>query len=258
MTPPARFCGDRSMPDKDPDAEDSTAVESDQGRPSTIDYLFEDIRRVEEIVERTPRTTDMDEHGKSHSNTVYRYFDSWQDFLAAAGLETYDPHPSGDDHPQWNGVEVECDWCGETKLMSTPRAERSTHHFCSPEDGRTYSECRERWWAENRVGENHPEWNPDSRAITYGSGWNDRKRERVRERDGRRCQNCGRTEEEHLDLYGQKHAVHHIQKARSFDDPERRNRMENLVTLCTTYECHNRWEEMSPLRPQVDLPSDDD
>lgn len=248
------------MPDKDPDAEDSTAVESDQGWPSTVEYLFEDIHRVKEAVGRTPRTTDMDEHGQSHSNTVYRYFDSWQEFLAAAGLETYDPRPSGDDHPQWNGVEVECEWCGESKLMSRYRAKGSTHHFCRSEDGSTHSECRRQWMSANRSGEGHPQWDPDSmrNEYSYGPGWNERKRERVRERDDRRCQNCGRTEEEHLEIYGTKHHVHHIQKARSFDDPQRRNRMENLITLCTADECHNRWEKISPLRPQVELPADDD
>ena len=84
----------------------------------------------------------------------------------------------------------------------------------------------------------------------YGSGWTKTKKEKVRERDGRCCVNCGLSEERHKEIYGCKHAVHHIQKASSIDDDEKRNSMSNLVTLCMG-QCHKKWEDMSPLRPQT-------
>ncbi|ADD07778.1 uncharacterized protein Nmag_4270 (plasmid) [Natrialba magadii ATCC 43099] len=84
--------------------------------------------------------------------------------------------------------------------------------------------------------------------IKYGEGWNKKKKERVRERDGRECQHCGRGEQEHVKLFGTKHIVHHVVPARSIEDAQERNAMKNLVTLCRG-DCHKRWEEMAPLRP---------
>jgi len=78
----------------------------------------------------------------------------------------------------------------------------------------------------------------------YGEGWTKQKRESVRERDNYECQSCGLEQSDHN---GALH-VHHIQRARDFDDPEKRNSMENLIALCAT--CHKVWEQMSPLRPQ--------
>ncbi|WP_208644684.1 helix-turn-helix domain-containing protein [Haloarcula quadrata] len=84
----------------------------------------------------------------------------------------------------------------------------------------------------------------------YGKGWDVEKKERVRERDGRECQHCGRDEQEHIKLFGTKHVVHHIDPARSVADPEERNAMKNLVTLCRG-DCHQSWEKMAPLRPDT-------
>jgi DEAD/DEAH box helicase domain-containing protein len=67
----------------------------------------------------------------------------------------------------------------------------------------------------------------------YGSGW-DQLRERVRQRDGFRCQICGALEQ------GRAHDVHHKLPFRLFASPEQANRMDNLTTLCPT--CHHRVE----------------
>jgi DEAD/DEAH box helicase domain-containing protein len=73
----------------------------------------------------------------------------------------------------------------------------------------------------------------------YGPGWT-KLRERVRARDGFRCQVCGLAEA------GKEHDVHHRVPFRSFRDAsgrplrEQANRLENLVTLC--HECHRKVE----------------
>ena len=74
----------------------------------------------------------------------------------------------------------------------------------------------------------------------YGPDW-PKLRERVRTRDGFRCQVCGKPE-------GPKqHDVHHKIPFRTFRDEhghifrEQANRMENLVTLC--HECHHKAEQ---------------
>ena len=73
----------------------------------------------------------------------------------------------------------------------------------------------------------------------YGPDW-EKIRERVRARDGFRCQVCGRLEA------GRQHDVHHKAPFRSFRDEagrvlrERANQLDNLVTLCP--ECHKQAE----------------
>jgi DEAD/DEAH box helicase domain-containing protein len=67
----------------------------------------------------------------------------------------------------------------------------------------------------------------------YGPGW-DQLRERVRQRDGYRCQICGAPEQSRA------HDVHHKLPFRLFTSSEQANRMDNLTTLCPT--CHHRVE----------------
>lgn len=150
----------------------------------------------------------------------------------------------GEKNPRWKGgpVTVECAVCGEEKEQCRAVANMSERHFCS-------YDCMGERRSEVYSGEGSPIWSGG--RIGYGSGWNDRKKRKVRIRDQARCQDCGRTEPEHLEEFGRKHTVHHIQKARNIDDPEECNAMENLVTLCTG-KCHHKWEQMSPLQPMAD------
>jgi DEAD/DEAH box helicase domain-containing protein len=67
----------------------------------------------------------------------------------------------------------------------------------------------------------------------YGPGW-PALRERVRRRDGYRCQVCGALEQ------GRAHDVHHKVPLRAFTSLEEANRLENLITLCPN--CHRRAE----------------
>lgn len=147
---------------------------------------------------------------------------------------------SGENHPHWDGgkVDVECEVCGET--VSVWRYLEDMTSTCS-------TECRSEYFS----GENSAQWKGG--VSKYTKKFTKAKKAAVRERDDRECQHCGRSEAEHVDLYGRKHHVHHIQKARTFDDPEEANAMDNLVTLCMV-DCHAAWERVSPLRP---APADD-
>ncbi len=73
----------------------------------------------------------------------------------------------------------------------------------------------------------------------YGPGWN-RLREAVRARDGYRCQVCGAPEN------GRQHDVHHKIPFRSFISAAEANRMENLITLCSS--CHRSAEQNVRMR----------
>lgn len=97
-------------------------------------------------------------------------------------------------------------------------------------------------------GQNNPNWNGG--RFPYGPGWNGTKRRKVRQRDGFECVRCGMSQSEHKTEYGQKLHVHHLKKARDIDDPEERNAVDNLITLCRG--CHSEYEQFaSVLQPQL-------
>jgi uncharacterized protein YjcR len=104
----------------------------------------------------------------------------------------------------------------------------------------------------NPSGEDHPLWNGG--RVPYGAGWNESKKEFVRQRDSYTCQDprCSVTQAEHEQTFSEKLHVHHLRKARNVDDPEERNATENLITLCRP--CHRRWEKMADagLVPEVE------
>lgn len=133
-------------------------------------------------------------------------------------------------------VVIECDNCGAEDTRP-PNIVYDTN-FCD-------SSCM----YEFQRGENHPLW--AGGPSEYGPGWNEAKKERVRERDGRTCQECGRTEEEHLEHHGRKHSVHHLQRPETIRDPDVHNHPDNLLTLCLG-DCHSKWERLRPLRPHAE------
>jgi DEAD/DEAH box helicase domain-containing protein len=73
----------------------------------------------------------------------------------------------------------------------------------------------------------------------YGPNWQTI-RDRVRSRDGYRCQSCGSPED------GKAHHVHHKTPFRAFLSREQANQLDNLVTLCPN--CHRRAEQAVALR----------
>lgn len=217
--------------------------------------LLGELRRLAEEIGRTPTGRDMHEEGAFSRNVYPLRFGSWNSALQAAGFE---PNERNDIATRELIEELQR---LADELNRTPIYDDMNDHGRFSTN--PYENCFETWndalksagleprthsdWVPS--GEDHPRWNGG--LFPYGRGWNEEKKELVRERDNRECQSCGRSESEHTDLFGKRHSVHHIQKARSFDNPERRNRPSNLVTLCETKECHRKWERMSPLRPQI-------
>jgi 5-methylcytosine-specific restriction endonuclease McrA len=136
---------------------------------------------------------------------------------------------TGEDHPNYvEPVEKECKRCGEVFERAHWRT-TDQDQFCT-------QDCYYEWRAEH------------AESFDYGDGWNETKRERVREKYNRQCQSCGMTEETHKEVSGKRLAVHHIIPAKQIDDAERRNAVENLVALCCS--CHNDWEGI-PLKPTL-------
>lgn len=146
---------------------------------------------------------------------------------------------AGEEHLQYDRVQVECDICGEALSRVPYQMEQNEHHFCS-------HECAAEWRAENYIGEGSPNWNGGS-PIYETYGWKEARKEAFEEY-GEYCNACGMEREDHAELFGEDMHVHHIQPIATFDDPSDGNRLENLVPLCRR--CHYEWEGV-PLRPTL-------
>jgi len=81
----------------------------------------------------------------------------------------------------------------------------------------------------------------------YGPDWQ-KIRDRVRARDGYKCQVCGTPENDPLSplRMSRQHDVHHKTPFRAFTSLAEANRMENLVTLCPS--CHHKVEQNVRMR----------
>lgn len=144
---------------------------------------------------------------------------------------------TGENHPNSKPDVIEtCDTCGDDFHRPKWKAEKAERAFCS-------EDCRAEWVSEfmtgRFTGEDHPLYQGDGKLL-YGKGWNESKREQIRERDGYECVACGMTAEEHKAEYGATLHVHHVKPARTFNDAEKRNDPGNLITLCLP--CHRRYE----------------
>ena len=221
----------------------------------TKEDLISELHRLRDELGRTPRSMDISNHSDYSIGNYDYHLGGWNNALSEAGFEiTQQTLPPKED--LLSEIRRLAD-----KLGHKPFASDMTEH--GKYGARSYFRRFGSWgnaleeagfeartmgeWI--LTGKDNPNWRGG--AFPYGSGWNEAKKEQVRERDGRECQCCGRPEDEHIELYGRKHSVHHIQKARDFDDPKQRNHPDNLITLCESKECHKRWEKMAPLRPQV-------
>jgi len=144
--------------------------------------------------------------------------------------ERYNKHYCSD---CWGNVtvEVECEWCGETKDV-WPSWEEDAR-FCD-------NDCRAEWMKHEMVGENHPRWRGGYADPNYGPNWR-RQRRRALKRDQHRCQDCGITEATHIERFAENLSVHHKTRLLDFQadgeiDYKAANKLENLVSLCRR--CH--------------------
>jgi transposase-like protein len=84
--------------------------------------------------------------------------------------------------------------------------------------------------------------------LDYGPGWDRETKERVRNRDGRQCVDCGLSDDTHQKQYGCALHVHHLIPARGATNPAVYNAERNLVTLCAS--CHEYREKDDATEPQ--------
>lgn len=114
-----------------------------------------------------------------------------------------------------------------------------------------YSVCQQRVWqwladydierrppANELSGVDSYNWVDNPIQREYDPLWK-AQREKAIERDVE-CARCGMTRDEHRDEIGRDITVHHLRKARLFDDVEEAHELGNLITLCLP--CHQAVE----------------
>jgi hypothetical protein len=131
---------------------------------------------------------------------------------------------TGKDNHIYKRVDLVCDQCGNE--FSKPPSTVFERNFCSDDCRTTYMNS-DKW-----CGENSPVWKGGS--SVYSTGWAKRRKQVRKDR----CEDCGMSNNEHLEEYDRKLEVHHIIPRRTFDDNEKADRDENLMTLCIP--CHRK------------------
>ena len=143
---------------------------------------------------------------------------------------------------------VQCIGCGCT--FTPIKFNKSRGKYTGNSCGATCSdECWLSWISNNEErkakisaafsGENHPRWR-GGRSLFHDSGkrgpnWK-KQRQRALERDGRKCQECGVSEDDWKAEHGYGLDVDHIVPYHNFLDWKKANTLSNLVSLCRS--CH--------------------
>jgi len=133
----------------------------------------------------------------------------------------------GENNPSWKGKkEIICSICKKSfpvYLFYYKRGQK----FCSVK-------CANVWKKMNQCGKNHYNWQGGKSFEPYGIEFNNQLKEKIRQRDNYRCQECFRHQNELYDKAGRKYKliVHHI------DYNKKNNSENNLIPLCRN--CHQQ------------------
>ena len=113
----------------------------------------------------------------------------------------YSKHTIGENNSNWKGGKVKriCENCGIEFPIDPSKIKQGRGRFCSPK-------CQNKWQSKYRRGENNPSWQGGISFEPYCSKFNDDFKEYIREKFGRVCFLCPKTEEEN----GRRLSVHHV------------------------------------------------
>ena len=157
-------------------------------------------------------------------------------------------HLCGGNNANWQNkiTKMVCKCCGKEFYVKESILKRGRGKFCS-------KECYDKWQSENLSGENSPAWQGGLSFFPYCSKFNEAFKERIRDKFGRVCFLCGKTEEEN----SQKLSVHHVNYSKDClcDD----DKSCQFVPLCAsghgkTNFNREYWQEyiMAKLRSRID------
>jgi len=207
----------------------------------TKEELLNDMERVDQEIDGPLSQLRYNKHGKWTTRPVKRRFSSWEKACQKAGVSrpNMGPRPADDkelladirnvanelDHvPSRSEYNEEGRFSRQmaiNRFGSWPKAVEKAGYDPLPPGGQS--------------GERNALWADEE--PYYGPDWEEQAEE-IRERDNYECQNCGMTNAEHTKEYESKLNVHHIKKARNFNNYQTANSRENLITLCNS--CHTK------------------
>ena len=121
--------------------------------------------------------------------------------------------------------------------MRKPKSKEHKQRLSEVGMGKKQSEEQKRKHSECMRGENNPSWHNGISFEPYCYKFNEPKKEEIRERDGRICQECSKTEKENI----KKLTCHHIH----YDKPNCNADLISLCISCNSKANFNRsyWEE---------------
>lgn len=196
--------------------------------------LLEELRRVANIVDHSPKEDDMIEHGNYAYSTYFRYFESWTKAKELAGVPTSGPGQISqeellDELERVNGIVTGPPTRRDMDKMGKFPSSTYKYRFESWNDALQKADL-----SVNQVS-------PGEGTHRYGSDWWKRRRQALK-RDRGQCRVCG---VKHPNSAHGLH-VHHITPLREFEDEsgsidyEKAHALGNLVTLCPS--CHLEFE----------------
>jgi len=118
-----------------------------------------------------------------------------------------------------NSKNVPCKICG--KIIHKINARKA--NCCS-------KECANKLHSKRMTGSGNTNWINGTGKAPYGWEFNNKLKEKIRNRDKRKCRLCGNSEKKIRIKKGQGLAIHHI------DYDKTNNKKDNLISLCNT--CH--------------------
>ncbi|MBC8521274.1 MAG: hypothetical protein H8D26_04700 [Methanomicrobia archaeon] len=137
-------------------------------------------------IEREPAAV----KGHEHHFCNRKCFGEWQS-----------KHRKGENNPSWKGGKVKqvCEACGKEFETTSSQIRKGWGKFCS-------HECFSKWLSTHLKGENAPNWQGGISFEPYCEKFNFAFKEYIREKFGRVCFLCGKTEEEN----GERLSIHHV------------------------------------------------
>jgi len=206
--------------------------------------LIDELRRLDQELDRSPRTRDMDKHGQLSNAPYLKHFGSWRSALQEAGIKLENAQIK-ERSKDYNIRDLINEMIRLADVVDRPPYESDMDEmgeFSALAYQKLFGS-----WSESLAICGFPPRNRGGGFLRclgstdYGINWV-KQREKALSRDRWRCQDCGMRNHKHKNKFGTSLHVHHIVKKEEFDNVLNANIIANLISLCEN--CHRKWENL--------------